>query len=157
MDNEGRNTSSKDVANDAISKVPIPDRGYIRAFGFRVTTSKFSLLSKKDGHYAKLEEKCEKMEVEMSRMRSLISHVLKSQDNGSKQHSNAINNQLVNNVATNPIETSPPSINNNNTFCKCTLLDWGGTTEVVVKGRWSSNDPKVTVHHVPLDPHAVRV
>ncbi|KAA0043591.1 uncharacterized protein E5676_scaffold2208G00260 [Cucumis melo var. makuwa] len=49
------------------------------------------------------------------------------------------------------------SINNNNTLRKCTLLDWGGTGEVVAEGRWSSNDPKVTVHHVSLGPHAVRV
>ncbi|KAL0551148.1 hypothetical protein IC582_010230 [Cucumis melo] len=48
-------------------------------------------------------------------------------------------------------------INNNNTLRKCTLLDWGGTGEVVAEGRWSSNDLNVTVHHVPLGPHAVRV
>ncbi|KAA0047447.1 uncharacterized protein E6C27_scaffold498G00490 [Cucumis melo var. makuwa] len=72
IENEGINTSSKDVANDAISK-----------------------------------------------------------GNGSDQLSNAANDQVVNNVATNPIGTSPPSINNNNTL--------------------------LTVHHVPLDPHAVRV
>ncbi|XP_050941225.1 uncharacterized protein LOC127149508 [Cucumis melo] len=77
------------MANDAISKVLGPDRGHIRAFGFGVTTSNFSLLSKKDDHYAKLEEKCEKMEVEMTQMRSLISHLLKSQGNGSDQLSNA--------------------------------------------------------------------
>ncbi|KAA0046833.1 importin subunit beta-3-like [Cucumis melo var. makuwa] len=40
-------------------------------------------------------------------------------------------------------------INNNNTLRKCTLLDWGGTEEVVAEGRWSSNDLKATVHHVP--------
>uniref|UniRef100_A0A9I9EAU9 Uncharacterized protein n=1 Tax=Cucumis melo TaxID=3656 RepID=A0A9I9EAU9_CUCME len=134
IDNEGINTSSKDVANDAISKVLGLDRGHIRAFGFGVTTPKFSLLSKKDCHYAKLEEKCEKMEVEMSRMRYLICHLLKSQGNGSDQLSNATNDQVVNNVATNPIGTSPPSINNNNTLCKCTLLDWGCIGEVVAKG-----------------------
>ncbi|KAA0055644.1 uncharacterized protein E5676_scaffold16G00080 [Cucumis melo var. makuwa] len=77
--------------------------------------------------------------------------------NGSDQFSNATNDQVVNNVATNPIGTSPPSINNNNTLRKCTLLDWGGTGEVVAEGRWSLNDPNVTFHHVPLDPHAVRV
>ncbi|TYK31715.1 uncharacterized protein E5676_scaffold788G00170 [Cucumis melo var. makuwa] len=77
--------------------------------------------------------------------------------NGSDQLSNATNDQVVNNIATNPIGTSPPSINDNNTLRKCTLLDWGGTGEVVAEGRWSSNDPKVTVHHVPLGPHAVRV
>ncbi|KAA0033053.1 uncharacterized protein E5676_scaffold121G00740 [Cucumis melo var. makuwa] len=49
------------------------------------------------------------------------------------------------------------SINNNNILRKCTLLDWGGTGEVVAEGRWSSNDPKVIVHHVPLGPHAIRV
>ena len=37
------------------------------------------------------------------------------------------------------------------------MLDWGGTGEVVYEGWWSSNDPKVTVHHVPLGPYAVRV
>ena len=37
------------------------------------------------------------------------------------------------------------------------MLDWGGIGEVVAEGRWSSNDPKVTVHHVPLGPHAIRV
>ena len=37
------------------------------------------------------------------------------------------------------------------------MLDWGGTEVVVAEGRWSSNDPKVTVHHVPLGPHVVRV
>uniref|UniRef100_A0A9I9ELA7 Plant transposase n=1 Tax=Cucumis melo TaxID=3656 RepID=A0A9I9ELA7_CUCME len=97
------------------------------------------------------------MEVEMTQMRSLISHLFKSQCNGSDQLSNATNDQVVNNVATNLIGTLPPSINNNNTLCKCTLLDWGGTGEVVAEGRWFSNDPKVTVHHVPLGPHTVRV
>ncbi|TYK00394.1 Plant transposase [Cucumis melo var. makuwa] len=154
---EGINISSKDMTNDAISKVLGPDRDHIRAFGFGVTISNFSLLSQKDDHYAKLEEKCEKMEVEMTQMRSLISHLLKSQGNGSDQLSNATNDQVVNNVATNPIGTSPPSINNNNTLRKCTLLDWGGIGEVVAEGRWSSNDPNVIVHHVPLGPHAVRV
>ncbi|KAA0067402.1 uncharacterized protein E5676_scaffold313G001340 [Cucumis melo var. makuwa] len=95
------------------------------------------------------------MEVEMTQMRSLISHFLKSQCNGSDQLSDATNDQVVNNVATNPIGTSPTSINNNNTLHKCTLQDWGGTGEVVAEGRWSSNDPKFTVHHVPLSPHAV--
>ncbi|TYK18818.1 uncharacterized protein E5676_scaffold204G00060 [Cucumis melo var. makuwa] len=33
----------------------------------------------------------------------------------------------------------------------------GGTGEVFVEGRWSSNDPQVTVHHVPPGPHAIRV
>uniref|UniRef100_A0A9I9CUD2 Transposase Tnp1/En/Spm-like domain-containing protein n=1 Tax=Cucumis melo TaxID=3656 RepID=A0A9I9CUD2_CUCME len=97
------------------------------------------------------------MEVEMTQMRSLISHLLKSQGNGSDQLSNVTNDQVVNNVATNPIGNSPPSINNNNTLRKCTLLDCGGVGEVVAKGRWSSNDPNVTVHHVPLGPHVVRV
>ncbi|KAA0057519.1 Plant transposase [Cucumis melo var. makuwa] len=145
-----------EIENEGINILG-PDRGHIRAFGFGVTTSNFSLLSKKDDHYAKLEEKCEKMEVEMTQMRSLISHLLKSQGNGSDQLSNATNDQVVNNVATNPIGTSPPNINNNNTLRKCTLLDWGGTEEVVSEGRWSSNDLNVTVHHVPLGPHAVRV
>ncbi|KAA0058324.1 uncharacterized protein E6C27_scaffold409G00010 [Cucumis melo var. makuwa] len=77
--------------------------------------------------------------------------------NGSDQLSNVTNDQVVNNVATNPIGNSPPSINNNNTLRKCTLLDCGGVGEVVAKGRWSSNDPNVTVHHVPLGPHVVRV
>lgn len=49
------------------------------------------------------------------------------------------------------------SINNNNAPRKCKLLDWCGSGEVVAEGRWSSNDPKVTVHHVPLGPKAVRV
>ncbi|XP_050942916.1 uncharacterized protein LOC103484152 [Cucumis melo] len=68
-----------------------------------------------------LKEKYEKMEVEMTQMRSLISHLLKSQCNGSDQLSNATNDQVVNNIATNPIGTSPPSINDNNTLRKCTL------------------------------------
>ncbi|TYJ98641.1 uncharacterized protein E5676_scaffold507G00250 [Cucumis melo var. makuwa] len=59
------------------------------------------------------------------------SEVAETLGNGSDQLSNAANDQVVNNVATNPIGTSPPSINNNNTL--------------------------LTVHHVPLDPHAVRV
>ncbi|KAA0037120.1 uncharacterized protein E5676_scaffold832G001550 [Cucumis melo var. makuwa] len=54
--------------------------------------------------------------------------------NGSDQLSNATNDQVVNNVATNSIGTSPLSINNNNTLRKCTLLDWGGTGEVVYEG-----------------------
>ena len=49
------------------------------------------------------------------------------------------------------------SINNNNTHCKCILLDWGGIGGVVVEGRWFSNDPKVTVHHISNGPHAIRV
>ncbi|WOK97854.1 hypothetical protein Cni_G06562 [Canna indica] len=39
----------------------------------------------------------------------------------------------------------------------CKLLDWLGSGEVVAEGRWSSNDPKVLVHHVPLGPNVVRV
>ena len=49
------------------------------------------------------------------------------------------------------------SINNNNTLRKCTFARLRSTGEVVAKGRWSSNDPKVIVHHIPLGPHAVRV
>ena len=44
------------MANDAISKVLGPDRGHIKAFGFGVTTLNFSLLSKKDDHYANLKK-----------------------------------------------------------------------------------------------------
>ncbi|KAA0067085.1 uncharacterized protein E5676_scaffold14G001010 [Cucumis melo var. makuwa] len=77
--------------------------------------------------------------------------------NGSDQLSNATNDHMVNNVATIPTRSLPPSINNNNTLRKCTLLDWGGIREVVTEGRLSSNNPKVTVHHVPLSLHAVRV
>ena len=44
-----------------------------------------------------------------------------------------------------------------NTPHKCLLLDWIGSGEVIAEGRWSSNDPSVLVHHVPLGPNAVRV
>uniref|UniRef100_A0A9I9EEN0 Transposase Tnp1/En/Spm-like domain-containing protein n=1 Tax=Cucumis melo TaxID=3656 RepID=A0A9I9EEN0_CUCME len=129
IENKGINTSSKDVASDAISKITIMPN------------------SKKSVRRWRL--KCSN---EIS-----IPHLLTSQGNGSDQLSIAINDLVVINVATNLIGISPPirsliSINN-----KCTLLDWGGTREVVAESRWSSNDPKVTVDHVPLGPHAVKV
>ncbi|KAJ0074957.1 hypothetical protein Patl1_33825 [Pistacia atlantica] len=40
---------------------------------------------------------------------------------------------------------------------KCKLLDWSGSTEVVAEGRFSSDDPKALVHHVPIGPNAMRV
>ncbi|XP_031738367.1 uncharacterized protein LOC101217008 isoform X8 [Cucumis sativus] len=150
-DNEGIITGSNNVINDAISKVLGPDQG--GALGFGVTVKKFSQRE----HYTKLEEKYKKMEGEMSEMRSLMSQILKSQGNGSEHLSNATNEQIVNNVATNPIGSSPLSINDNNALPKCKMLDWCGTGEVVAEGRWSSNDPKVIVHHVPLGPQAVKV
>ncbi|KAA0053344.1 hypothetical protein E6C27_scaffold27G00320 [Cucumis melo var. makuwa] len=55
-----------------------------------------------------------------------------------------------------PIINSPPSVTTN-THHKCLLLDWIGSGEVIAEGRWSSNDPFVLVHHVPLGPNAVRV
>ncbi|KAJ0103053.1 hypothetical protein Patl1_05560 [Pistacia atlantica] len=33
---------------------------------------------------------------------------------------------------------------------KCKLLDWSGSPEVVAEGRFSSDDPKALVHHVPI-------
>ncbi|KAJ0082247.1 hypothetical protein Patl1_12080 [Pistacia atlantica] len=40
---------------------------------------------------------------------------------------------------------------------KCKLLDWSGSTEVVAEGRFSLDDPKALVHHVPIGPNAIRV
>ncbi|KAL0549748.1 hypothetical protein IC582_014236 [Cucumis melo] len=150
-DNKGIMTGSDNVINDAISKVLGPNQG--GALGFGVIVKKFSQRE----HYTKLEEKYKKMEREMSEMRSLMSQLLKSQGNGSEHLSNATNEQIVNNVAIDPIGSSPLSINDNNALRKCKMLDWCGTGEVVAEGRWSSNDPKVIVHHVPLGPQAVRV
>ncbi|CAA3032940.1 Hypothetical predicted protein [Olea europaea subsp. europaea] len=54
-------------------------------------------------------------------------------------------------------QTSSPSVNTNTLNNKCKLLDWTGIGEEVAEGRWSSNDPKILVHHFPLGPNAVRV
>ena len=32
-----------------------------------------------------------------------------------------------------------------------------GSEEVIIEGRWFSNDPSILVHHVPLGPNVVRV
>ncbi|KAE8649287.1 hypothetical protein Csa_014769, partial [Cucumis sativus] len=44
-----------------------------------------------------------------------------------------------------------------NTRHKCLLLDWVVSGEIIVEGRWSSNDPSILVSHVPLGPNVVRV
>ncbi|XP_022883204.1 uncharacterized protein LOC111399957 [Olea europaea var. sylvestris] len=54
-------------------------------------------------------------------------------------------------------QPSPSSVNTNTLNNKCKLLDWTGKGEEVAEGRWSSNDPKILVHHVPLGPNAARV
>ncbi|CAL9216855.1 unnamed protein product [Arabidopsis halleri] len=40
---------------------------------------------------------------------------------------------------------------------KCMLMDITGLNRVVVEGRWSSNDPDLKVHFVPLGNNGVRV
>ncbi|CAA7049847.1 unnamed protein product [Microthlaspi erraticum] len=40
---------------------------------------------------------------------------------------------------------------------KCKLLDISGDKRIVAEGRWSSNDPEVLVHFVPLGDNGVRV
>lgn len=40
---------------------------------------------------------------------------------------------------------------------KCLLMDISGENRVVAEGRWSSDDPDVTVHFVPLGHDGVRV
>lgn len=40
---------------------------------------------------------------------------------------------------------------------KCLMMDVTGKMQVVVEGRWASNNPDQLVHHVPLGPNAVRV
>ncbi|KAJ0099510.1 hypothetical protein Patl1_20743 [Pistacia atlantica] len=46
---------------------------------------------------------------------------------------------------------------NNPHKTKCKLLDWSGSTEVIAEGRFSLDDPKALVHHVPIGPNAMRV
>ncbi|PRQ33597.1 hypothetical protein RchiOBHm_Chr5g0059371 [Rosa chinensis] len=39
----------------------------------------------------------------------------------------------------------------------CKLLDVSGSGQIVAEGRWSSSDPNMLVHFVPLGPNAMRV
>ncbi|KAA0045260.1 Plant transposase [Cucumis melo var. makuwa] len=119
--------STTNAVDDALSKILDPDRGHVRGLGFGVTHSKLSLLSQQDHKYKILEKEYLKMKEEMIEMKAMKDEM---------------------------IETK--SIDNINQI-KCKLLDWYGSGEIVVEGRWSSNDPTALVHHVPIGPHAIRV
>ncbi|XP_022156740.1 uncharacterized protein LOC111023579 isoform X3 [Momordica charantia] len=66
-------TSPNSIADDALSKVLGPDRGYVRTFGFGVTRSKLSILSQKYQKYIAVENKYLKMQNDMMEMKSMMS------------------------------------------------------------------------------------
>ncbi|KAA0032201.1 Plant transposase [Cucumis melo var. makuwa] len=158
---QNRVASSSSIIDDAISRVLGPDQTYVRGLGFGVTLSKVSTSIQKDKTITSLEKKCDNLTSDVDELKSVVASLLKDKEKTSDDNSNHLVKRVpssthIRTPTPTPIINSPPSVTTN-TPHKCLLLDWIGSGEVIAEGRWSSNDPSVLVHHVPLGPNAVRV
>uniref|UniRef100_A0A9I9E9U0 Plant transposase n=1 Tax=Cucumis melo TaxID=3656 RepID=A0A9I9E9U0_CUCME len=149
---QNRVASSSSIIDDAISRVLGPDQAYVRGLGFGVTLSKVSTSIQKDKTITSLEKKCDNLTSDVDELKSEKT----SDDNSNHLVKRVSSSAHIRTPTPTPIINSPPSVTTN-THHKCLLLDWIGSGEVIAEGRWSSNDPFVLVHHVPLGPNAVRV
>ncbi|XP_022154305.1 uncharacterized protein LOC111021601 isoform X1 [Momordica charantia] len=154
---EGMSTNTN-VVDDAIGKVLGHDHGYVRGYGHGVTKSKFLSMSQKDNTITFFPEECDRMTSEMTELKYLVSSLLADKAKSSEQNSNHTGNVPTSAHVPPANLSSPPSVTiNDNAPRKCMLLDWIGSGKVIAEGRWSSNDPSVLVHHIPLGPNVVRV
>ncbi|TYK28558.1 Plant transposase [Cucumis melo var. makuwa] len=158
---QNRVASSSSIIDDAISRVLGSDQGYVRGLGFGVTLSKVSTSIHKDKTITSLEKKCDNLTSDVDELKSVVASLLKDKEKTSDDNSNHLVKRVpssahIRTPTPTPIINSPPSVTTN-TPHKCLLLDCLGSGEVIAEGRWSSNDPSVLVHHVPLGLNAVRV
>ncbi|KAA0038002.1 Plant transposase [Cucumis melo var. makuwa] len=158
---QNRVASSSSIIVDAISKVLGPDQGYVRGLGFGVTLSKVSTSIHKDKTIASLEKKIDNLTSDVDELKIVVASLLKDKEKTSDDNSNHLvrrvpSSTYIRTPTPTPIINSPLSVTFN-TPHKCLLLDWVGSGEVIVEGRWSSNDPYVLVHRIPLGPNAIRV
>ncbi|TXG57666.1 hypothetical protein EZV62_015495 [Acer yangbiense] len=143
-------SSSMNLKEDALAKVLGPENsGRVRGFGKGVTLSKLSILTQRDNQMNQMKNKYEDLKDEVANLRSMVNKLVKGQ--GHNQSSESCEE-----VSTAPI-TSPNTMNVNPLNKNCKILDWMGSGEIVVEGRWSSSDPKALVHHVPIGLNAMRV
>ncbi|XP_022154306.1 uncharacterized protein LOC111021601 isoform X2 [Momordica charantia] len=121
---------------------------------WRESKSQLERLDQNTSH----EEECDRMTSEMTELKYLVSSLLADKAKSSEQNSNHTGNVPTSAHVPPANLSSPPSVTiNDNAPRKCMLLDWIGSGKVIAEGRWSSNDPSVLVHHIPLGPNVVRV
>ncbi|KAJ0089505.1 hypothetical protein Patl1_14370 [Pistacia atlantica] len=141
MGNDSSLPTPTNLREDAITKVLDPDKGgHVKGLGKGVTLTQLSIIAQRDNLIAQMAQQQSEIKMEKNYMKNLLNLALNQSQRQTVEES-----EDVSIVKTIPQKT------------KCKLLDWSGSTEVVAKGCFSSDDPKALVHRVPIGPDAMRV
>ncbi|KAJ0078191.1 hypothetical protein Patl1_36993 [Pistacia atlantica] len=144
MGNDSSLPTLTNLREDAITKVLGPDkRGHVKGLGKGVTLKQLSIIAQRDSLIAQMAQQQAEMKMEMNHMKDLLNLALNQ--HRASQRQTVEESEDVSIVKTIPHKT------------KCKFLDWSRSTEVVAEGRFSSDDPKALVHHVPIGPNGLRV